>query len=215
MSDETINKVVKENEINAEGWTFSSLSELLYDWVDRFNVEFFENALKTPVISFERTRRNSFGHFVFERNAFGLKWNINFNSRYADRDLVDSLSTLLHEMVHQYMQEFGRKKPRGSKSNYHNKEFRLKAEEMGIPCDEYGRTMYYRNPYLSFLKSQGVKVRPRFTTANKDEVYDFPGSPGKSKLKKWSCGCQIARIGKSKFRATCDICGNKFINLEE
>ena len=71
MKDEDINKVVKENEIQAEGWVFSNLSELLYDWFDRFNERFFENNLKTPAISFEKTRKNSLGHFVIGRNAYG------------------------------------------------------------------------------------------------------------------------------------------------
>jgi len=210
MSDEDINVVVKENEIQSEDWIFSNLSELLYDWFDRFNRRFFENALKTPVISFGRTRRNSLGHFVFERNAFGLKWNINFNSMYADRHLVDKLSTLLHEMTHQYLQEFGNKKPSSSRNNYHNKEFRLKAEQLGIPCDEYGRTLYYRDPYLSFLKSQGVEVKPRFTTDKKDEVDDFSERPGKSKLKKWSCGCTNAWVGVSDFQTKCLKCRGIF-----
>jgi len=38
-----------------------------------------------------------------------------------------------------------------------------------------------------------------------------PKTKGKSKLKKWTCGCQIVRIGKREFCATCDICGNKFV----
>jgi hypothetical protein len=102
MSEESINMAVKENEIQAEDWVFSELSELLYNWFDRLNERFFENALKTPVISFEKTRKNSLGHFVFERNAFGLKWNINVNSMYADRHLLDTLSiggTLLYSVT--------------------------------------------------------------------------------------------------------------------
>jgi hypothetical protein len=83
MSEENINIAVKENEIQAEDWVFSNLSELLDNWFDRFNERFFENALKTPVISFEKTRINSLGHFVIGRNAFGLKWNINVNSMYV------------------------------------------------------------------------------------------------------------------------------------
>jgi hypothetical protein len=113
-------------------------------------------------------------------------------------------------MTHQYLQEFGSKKHRNSRNNYHNKEFRLKAEQFGIPCDKCGRDTYYRNPYISFLKHHGIEIKPRFTTDKKDEVDDFSARPGKSKLKKWSCGCQIARVGKRDFRVTCDVCGRKF-----
>jgi len=37
-----------------------------------------------------------------------------------------------------------------------------------------------------------------------------PKMKGKSKLKRWTCGCQLVRVGKREFSATCDICGNKF-----
>jgi len=37
-----------------------------------------------------------------------------------------------------------------------------------------------------------------------------PKIKGKSKLKKWTCGCQIVRVGKREFSATCDICNNRF-----
>jgi hypothetical protein len=37
-----------------------------------------------------------------------------------------------------------------------------------------------------------------------------PKVKGTSKLKKWTCGCQIVRVGKKEFCATCDICINKF-----
>ena len=37
-----------------------------------------------------------------------------------------------------------------------------------------------------------------------------PKTKGKSKLKKWTCGCQIVRVGKREFSATCDICNNSF-----
>jgi hypothetical protein len=210
MKDEDINKVVKENEIQAEGWVFSNLSELLYDWFDRFNERFFENNLKTPAISFEKTRKNSLGHFVIGRNAFGLKWNINVNSMYADHHLVDTLATLLHEMTHQYLHEFGRKKLTFSKNNYHNKEYRLKAEKLGIPCDDYGKILYYRDPYLSFLKHQGVEVKPRFTTEKKGKAGDYAERPGKSKLKKWSCGCTNIRVAIKEFEAKCLKCESIF-----
>ncbi len=37
-----------------------------------------------------------------------------------------------------------------------------------------------------------------------------PKVKGSSKLKQWTCGCQIVRVGKREFCATCDICQNKF-----
>ena len=148
--DEVTNRAVKENEIRAKDWNFRDLSEQLYTWFDRFNERFFENALRTPVMSFQRTRVNTLGHFVVDRNPFGLKWNINVNSLYADFPLVDVLAVLLHEMTHQWQQESLKKKEKSQHNNYHNKEFRAKAKVIGIPSDEFGITLYYQNPFLSF-----------------------------------------------------------------
>jgi hypothetical protein len=33
---------------------------------------------------------------------------------------------------------------------------------------------------------------------------------GRSSLRKWSCGCQNARVGTREFHAQCLICGNVF-----
>jgi hypothetical protein len=41
-----------------------------------------------------------------------------------------------------------------------------------------------------------------------------PKIKGKSKLRKWSCGCQIVRVGKAVFSATCNLCGNEFRQTE-
>ena len=208
--EQAINIAVKENEIKTKEWRFSYLSEELYTWFDLFNERFFDNALKTPVISFERTRVNTLGHFVIDRNSFGLKWNININSLYAHCTLGDTLATLLHEMIHQWQQEFGKKKGKSPRNNYHNKEFRIKAKLLGIPSDESGMTLYYQNPFFSFLRDHGVRISPRFFK-DKEDMEDMKQMRrSKSKLKKWSCGCTNARVAIRNFRARCLKCGNDF-----
>ena len=153
--DEIINRKIMELETQTKQWRYSNLSEQLYKWFDKFNICFFQNKLKTPVISFERTRSNTLGHFVLGRNSLGLKWNTNINSLYIDLPLVDTLATLLHEMTHQWQQELGKKKSKGGQNNYHNVEFRDLTKKMGIPSDEHGVTLYYQNPFLAFLRDQG------------------------------------------------------------
>jgi len=108
--DEATNKTIRQHEAQTPDWRYSELSKHLYIWFDRFNEQFFENLLQTPAISFERERANSLGHYLLTRNAFGLKWNININSLYTDLPFADTLGTLLHEMIHQWQQEFGEKK---------------------------------------------------------------------------------------------------------
>ena len=168
--DEVTNLQIKKLETRTKQWRFSDLSEQLYTWFDKFNEYFFQNELQNPVISFERTRSDTLGHFVLNRNPFGLKWNTNINSLYIDLPLVDTLATLLHEMTHQWQQEFGRKKGKGSRNNYHNVEFRDMTKIMGIPSDESGVTLYYQNPFLAFLRNHGVCIEPRYFSENKPIV---------------------------------------------
>ena len=205
--DEITNKKIMELETQTKQWRFSDLSEQLYKWFDKFNICFFQNKLKTPVISFERTRSNTLGHFVLGRNSMGLKWNTNINSLYMDLPLVDTLAILLHEMTHQWQQEFGKKKSKGGQNNYHNVEYRDLTKKMGIPSDEHGVTLYYQNPFLAFIKDQGVLIEPRSFSEIEAVINQFSGG---SKLKKWDCGCTIARVAISDFQAKCLKCGNEF-----
>ena len=211
--DEKINQTIKKNEIQAKDWIFSDLSEQLYIWFDRFNERFFENNLKTPVISFERRRVNNLGHFVIHRNSIGLKWNINLNSRHMDLPLIDKNAVLLHEMTHQWQQEFGKKKGRNKHGNYHNVEFRTKARLMGTPSNQSGVVLEYNDPFLSFLENYGVSLKSQILPDEKDEkekVPAFKQKAGISKLKKWSCRCTNVRVAVSDFRALCLKCGKKF-----
>jgi hypothetical protein len=200
--DEATNKTIKQHEIQTDEWRFSELSKHLYIWVDRFNENFFDNILQTPAISFERRRANNLGHYVLKRNAFGFKWNININSRHVERPFAETLGTLLHEMIHQWQQEFGAKKIIWPRNNYHNVEFRVKSALLGIPSDNYGRTLGYEKPFLSLLEKYGLNYEPKPVLEEK--------VIGNSKLKKWTCGCTNARVAIVDFRAECLKCGNRF-----
>ena len=201
--DEATNKAIKEIEIGTKEWKFSNLSEQLYTWFDRFNERFFQNVLKPPVISFEKTSSRTLGHYVVGRNAFGLKWNININSLYVGSHLVNTLVTLLHETIHLWQEEFGKKKGTRNRNNYHNVEFRTKAKLIGIPCNNYGVTLCYRDPFVSFLRDHGVSVECKVASVEESGQKLFDTILGKSKLKKWSCGCTNVRVAIADFRAIC------------
>ena len=216
--DETTNRIIKKFEIETKHWRFSDLSKQLYKWFDLFNKHFFQKKLKTPVISFDRTRSNTLGHFVVGRNSIGLKWNTNINSLYIDLPLVDTLATLLHEMTHQWQQEFGKKKGKSRRSYYHNLEFRNKTKRMGIPSDKSGVTSYYKNPFISFLKDNGVSINSQLLSEKQPAVMKIPAVkkiPGMSKLKKWCCGCTNVRVAISDFQAKCLKCSNKFVLVSQ
>ncbi len=89
--------------------------------------------------------------------------------------------------------------------------------EFGIVTNTNGSHagMDYNGEFVFILKQHGVSFA-EFDIAGIVKgnsiipIDPAPKNKGKSKLKKWTCGCQIVRIGKREFCATCDICNNKF-----
>jgi hypothetical protein len=78
--------------------------------------------------------------------------------------------------------------------------------ELGIPSSEYGATMGYRDPFVALLREHGVDAE---TTIGRVVPLLIP-IQGKSKLKKWSCGCTNVRVAVQDFWAKCLKCENEF-----
>jgi hypothetical protein len=205
--DEITNATIKEHEIQTEDWLFSRLSGQIYLWVDRFNEHFFDLKLQIPVISFRRTRVNTLGHYIIDRNEFGLKWNINFNRLYVDHPMWVTLATLLHEMIHQWEERGERRKAR---RNYHTVGFREKAQLIGIPCDQKGVSLAYQDPFRSLLRKYGIDLDNLIGEHDQETETSVAVIPGNSKLKKWTCGCTNVRVAIDDFKAKCLKCRNLF-----
>ena len=209
QSNESINIAIMDNEMSAYDWGLNELAWELYWWVDFFNVALFKHQpVPVPAISFERTKVTNLGHYVIGRNAFGIKENININSAHLNRPLWDILTTLVHEMTHSWQALYG--KP--SNSWFHNKEFQLKMLEFGIICDSKGRHQGVGDPFVCLLKKHGI-VFNRATELEPDGILKIASKArpkGKSKLKKWTCGCTNVRVAVKDFDAKCLKCETKF-----
>ena len=207
MKDESINLAIRENEKNAPDWELSDLADRLYWWVDYFNFTFFKDQpVPVPVISFERTNVNNLGHYVIGRNAIGVKENININNVHLKRPLWEILATLLHELTHSWQASYGRP----SNNWYHNNEFRSKMREFGIFTNKKGCHIKVGDPFVAVLKGQGIEF---VDVDQSDGIIILPPTvkpKGKSKLKKWSCGCTNIRVAVKDFEAKCLRCGNLF-----
>jgi len=120
---------------------------------------------------------------------------------------------MAHSFEYTYVPENKR-----TKSWYHSKAFKDKMESFGIFCAENGSHLGLdpNGSFVYILTQHGVSFDeiPDFSIAiSSGEMVPIDPKPkvkGKSKLKKWTCGCQIVRVGKREFCATCDICNNKF-----
>lgn len=105
---------------------------------DHFNQSLFAGALALPLFTLQREKRTYGYHsqkrFV-ERGTGQLVDEIAMNPAYfAIRTIKETLSTLVHEMVHQWQFHFG--KP--GRGNYHNKEWAGKMEQVGLMPSDTG-----------------------------------------------------------------------------
>ena len=205
--NDPINIAIRENEKTVTDWALSDFAKVLYFWSDIFNMEFFKDEpVPVPAISFEKAKVGNLGHYVQGRNSFGIRENININRVHLDRPAWDILATLLHEMCHSWQSTYGNT----SNSWFHNKEFREKMLAMGILVNAKGCHLGVQDPFVFILKKHGVKVSGEKNPDGVIKVLPKDKPKGKSKLKKWSCGCTNVRVAVQTFEAQCLKCGNKF-----
>jgi len=87
---------------------------------------------------------------------------------------------------------------------------RDKLANFGILTDEKGCHISIGDPFVHLLRQHAVSFEFKIKTGGTFILPPKVKPKGKSKLKKWTCGCQNVRVGKAVFKATCDICDNKF-----
>jgi len=196
-----INMAVKEHEVTEIEWRFQELANNLHIWIERFNETFFEGKLPTPFLTIDRGSTYSLGHYRNGFNGIGAKFTININTLYAKRGMQNILCACLHEMAHLWQEIYGQPSP----WNYHNKQYRDKVASFGIPCSEKGSTTRVTKPFIDILSKYGVDA----IVIQSDDIEPVR-KKGASKLKKWSCGCQNARVAIPDFQASCRKCGNDF-----
>ena len=196
-----LNDAVRAHETGVE-WRHRELATVCYRFFDVFNAEFFSGRLPNCYLQFDRARADNLGHYRPGQNVIGARHEINLNTRHLDRPLQDILTTLLHEMAHQWQDLYG--KP--GRGNYHNREFTDKCVALGIPCTGGTRscTLEIRDPFIAVLRANGVNAAAR-TVA----VAQTRQRAGTSKMKLWECGCMKIRAAVS-VQARCLRCGALF-----
>ena len=106
------------------------------------NTEFFNDELPSVIITVQSTAR-AYGHITVSKvwsSKEEQKHEINISADYLNRDLSETLSTLIHECCHLYCMIHNiNDVSRGG--TYHNKHFRDVAEAHGLiveRSDKYG-----------------------------------------------------------------------------
>jgi predicted SprT family Zn-dependent metalloprotease len=195
--------------------TYNSL-EGAYDY---FNLKLFGRQLPSCLITMQR-HKGAYGYFSSDRFASvadpdEMTDEIALNpAAFANREPIDILSTLAHEMAHLWQYHFG--KP--SRNGYHNREWASKMREIGlIPTDTGqldGKETGQRMTHI-------IETGGRFEQACKDWLiaqgeflyYDRAVDYEKQKKKrasktKYVCpGCDLNAWAKPDAFLVCGDCG--------
>ena len=116
----------------------------LHKAFDCFNNTIFNGELPQVIITIQsKGKRSALGWFTCGKvwdDGTQDKHEINISAEYTDRDFMDIMRTLLHEMIHLYCAEHDIKDcSRGG--TYHNKNFRAISERYGFyyPEDSFDK----------------------------------------------------------------------------
>jgi len=107
VDTEPINAALKEHSLNLDDWGFQEANTVLHQWAERFNIV-FNMGLQTPVIRLDRISTRALGTYPSGRNGFGLRHEITLNTRYLEQPMAEQLATLLHGMIHQWQELYGK-----------------------------------------------------------------------------------------------------------
>ena len=117
--------------------------EELYRIFDVLNEDKFNGELTAPVITIQKTKGKTLGHFTVDRtwkdkndeeNEETSYYEINVDPRWFNsRTPADVAETLLHEMCHYYNKVNDIKDCSG---NVHNKKFKASAERVGLVVEK-------------------------------------------------------------------------------
>ena len=184
---------------------------------DFFNRTLFGKTLPPCLITLQRQRR-SYGYFSGDRwttEEGELTDEIALNpAHFIDRYLEETLSTLVHEMVHLWQHHFGRP----GRGRYHNQEWAQQMEEIGLMPSDTGepggkRTGDQVSHYIvedgPYDHAAEELVGAGFTLTWADVVSDDADDTGanKSNRTKYSCPeCRINVWGKPALNLLCGDC---------
>lgn len=104
------------------------------------NVDKFENALPTPIITVQ-SKPGTYGHcsrFKIWRRKDDDAYELNIAAESLKEPIEEIIDTMIHEMVHLYCNQNGISDV-SRYGTYHNKRFKEEAEKRGLKCKDAGK----------------------------------------------------------------------------
>src|SRR5699024_7774330 len=139
---------------------------------------------------------------------------INITPEALNRDYIEIIQTLIHEMIHLY-NHVNNIKDTSRGGSYHNKRFLASALEHGFeyihekPSSKIGYSaITFTKETVNMVKFWNIN-KSAFTISRKD--FGTGKAKKKSNIVKWECGCgTIVRSSKPEINIICGDCGTKF-----
>jgi predicted SprT family Zn-dependent metalloprotease len=181
-----------------------------------FNRELFENRLPACLLNFSRKAR-TFGFFAPQRwqgGAEEVRHEISLNpSTLRSRRPIEVVSTLVHEMVHLWQQDFGQPSRRG----YHNGQWAQKMDDVGlVPSSTAAPGGARVGQLVSHYIASGGRFEKAFEAMPSEyllpwsceEPDETKGKPTRSRNKaKYTCsGCETNVWGAPGLLIVCGEC---------
>lgn len=192
------------------------------NFFDCFNRNLFDSVLPEPILIIQSAGKKKFlgwcsRKMVWEsKDKSETRYEVTVTAEYLTRPIEEIAATVLHECCHLYANINEIKDVSGA--YYHNKKFKMIAEEHGLFVEElpiygWGSTKF---------NELGLEV---FNRINIDlDAFDFsrivqPEKEKKetvSKTKKYACSCDIEIKSKAEeLSVTCNTCGSEFQLVED
>lgn len=170
------------------------------------NADKFGGELETPVITVQSTPR-AYGHITCGKVWGNVKgdnqYELNIGAGTLNRPIENVVATLLHEMVHLYnlmhdIQDCSRG------NTYHNKKFKVKAEEVGLVIEHDPRIGWSvtspSEELIDYIIDQGweeilinrneyIRIGGRSGNGNGDSSPDGGKTRKPSSTRKYQCPC--------------------------
>lgn len=194
--------------------------EELYRIFSILNEDKFDGELTEPVITIQKTKGRTLGHFTVDRtwkdkndeeNEETSYYEINIDPRWFNtRTPADVVETLLHEMCHYHNKVNDVKDCSG---NVHNKKFKSSAEKVGLVVEKgsgvgYGYTSM--SEALSAYVDEVVKPNEAAFEYFRSVPVKLSGGSGGGRKKstfKYTCpDCGAEVKGKRDMTIKCGIC---------
>ncbi len=173
------------------------------------NTDKFGGELEEPIITVQSTPR-AYGHVTYGKvwkSKDNQKYELNMGAGTIGRPIEETVSTMLHEMVHIYnimhgIQDCSRN------NTYHNKKFKAKAEEVGLVIDHDPRIGWSitspSDALILYIAEKGWED----ILINREEGYRIPIGGKKGKDTGNPEGEEPKKKPSSTRKYICPCCGN-------